>query len=158
MEHDHYTGWMTDGLINVTDGQIIDFDEIKEDILWLCDHFEMAELGYDPFQATKLVTELMDEGVPVVEMRPTVLNFSEPMKEIDAMIRSGRIKHNGNPVMTWMMSNVTGKLDKKDNVYPNKDRAENKIDGPVALMMAVGSAMKGEDNSIDFNNLLTVAL
>ena len=157
-EHDHYTGWMTDGLINVTDGQIIDFDEIKEDILWLCDHFEVVELGYDPFQATKLVTELMEEGVPVVEMRPTVLNFSEPMKEIDAMIRSGRIAHNGNPVMTWMMSNVTGKLDKKDNVYPNKDRPENKIDGPVALMMAVGCAMNSEDSSIDFNNLLTVTL
>ena len=158
MENDHYTGWMNEGLLNVTDGEIIDFEEIKEDILELCSKFEVVELAYDPFQATKLVTELMEEGVPVVEMRPTVLNFSEPMKEIDSMVRSKRIKHNGDPVFTWMLSNVTAKLDKKDNVYPNKSRAENKIDGPVALMMAVGRAMQAEDIKVDFNNLLSVAL
>ena len=158
VESDHYTGWMNEGLLNVTDGEIIDFEEIKEDILELCSKFEVAELAYDPFQATKLVTELMEEGVPVVEMRPTVLNFSEPMKEIDSLMRSGRIKHNGNPVFTWMLSNCTAKEDKKSNVYPNKSRPENKIDGPVALMMALGRAMQAEEIKVDFNNLLTVAL
>lgn len=157
---EHYIGWMKEGYLNVTDGEIIDFNEIKEDILELCEHFEIVELAYDPFQATMLITELMEEGVPVVEMRPTVLNFSEPMKELDALMRDNRIEHNGDPVMTWMISNVTAKLDRKDNVYPNKERPENKIDGPVALMMALGRAMQKEDNSIQssINNLLKVSI
>jgi phage terminase large subunit-like protein len=144
-EKEVYNGWMRDGFLTLTDGEIIDFNEIKADILGLISFLEVAELAYDPFQATMLITELMEEGVPVVEMRPTVLNFSEPMKELDSLIRSGRIKHNGNPVFTWMLSNVTAKPDKKDNVYPTKERSENKIDGPVALMMALGRAMNGEE-------------
>lgn len=141
---EHYIGWMREGWLTVTDGEIIDFNEIKDDILEISSLLQINELGYDPFQATMLITELMEQGVPVVEMRPTVLNFSEPMKELDSLIRSKRIRHNGNPVFTWMLSNVTGKIDKKDNVYPNKERPENKIDGPVALMMALGRAMKQE--------------
>ena len=147
---EHYKGWMREGWLDVTDGEVIDFNLIKDEILELCGFFEVVELAYDPFQATMLVTELMEEGVPVVEMRPTVLNFSEPMKELDSLIRSKRISHNGDPVFTWMLSNVTAKLDKKDNVYPNKERPENKIDGPVALMMALGRAMQLEDNSVQF--------
>lgn len=148
-EKEHYIKWATEGLITVTDGEIIDFNAIKEDILELCRDFEVLELAYDPFQATMLITDLIDEGVNCVEMRPTVLNFSEPMKELDSLIRAGRIRHDGNICFSWMISNVTGKLDKKDNVYPNKDRPENKIDGPVALMMALGRAMNAEINGID---------
>lgn len=157
---EHYTGWMRDGWLEVTDGEIIDFNVIKDEILELCSMFEVVELAYDPFQATMLITELMEEGVPVVEMRPTVLNFSEPMKELDSLIRSGRIKHNGDPVFTWMLSNVTAKLDKKDNVYPNKERAENKIDGPVALMMALGRAMNNDEININYviDNLMSIKL
>jgi len=147
-EKEHYVKWTAEGILNVTGGEIIDFNEIKEDILELCEHLDVIELAYDPFQATMLVTELMEEGVNVVEMRPTVLNFSEPMKELDSLIRAGRIKHNGDACFTWMLSNVTGKLDKKDNIYPNKDRPENKIDGPVALMMALGRAMLEQTSGV----------
>jgi len=145
---EHYQGWMRDGWLTVTDGEIINFNEIKDDILDLSSKFELVELAYDPFQATMLITDLMDEGVPVVEMRPTVLNFSEPMKELDAWMREGKILHEDNPVFKWMLSNVTAKLDKKDNVYPNKERPENKIDGPVALIMAIGRAMNAEQNGV----------
>lgn len=151
---------MREGWLTVTDGEIIDYAEIEQDIIELTSFFEVAELAYDPFQATMLVTRLMDQGVPVVEMRPTVLNFSEPMKELDILIRAGRIVHPDNPVFTWMLSNVTAKLDKKDNIYPNKERPENKIDGPVALIMALGRAMIGEDNSLLYaiDNPLSVGL
>jgi phage terminase large subunit-like protein len=90
-----------------------------------------------------LATSLGNEGIPVLEYRPTVLNFSEPMKQVDAYIRSGLLRHSGDPVMTWMMSNVVAKEDKKDNVYPNKERPEAKIDGAVSLIMAMGLYMAG---------------
>jgi len=154
--NDMYKAWAQEGWLTITDGEIIDFNEIKADILGMCSHFEIAELAYDPFQATMLITELMEEGVPVVEMRPTVLNFSEPMKILDSVIRAGKIQHNGDPVMTWMISNTVAKADAKDNVYPRKERDENKIDGVVALIMALGRAQQEAETVVDFDDLLTV--
>jgi len=152
--NEHYGGWMRDGRLIVTEGEIIDFNRIKDDILELCSQFHVEEVAYDPHQATMLVTELMTEGVPVVEMRPTVLNFSEPMKTLDALIRAKQIRHDDDPVMTWMVSNVVAREDAKENVYPRKERAENKIDGVVALIMALGRAMNADpgENIDDFLN------
>jgi phage terminase large subunit-like protein len=72
------------------------------------------------------------------EFRQTVANFSEPTKELDALMRSGKIAHDGDPVLSWMIGNVVGHYDAKENVYPRKDRPENKIDGAIALIMALG--------------------
>jgi len=159
-DNTHYQGWHTDGWITQTDGEMIDFNIIKRDILALCDFFDVEELAYDPHQATMLVTELMDEGVPVVEMRPTVLNFSEPMKQLDALIRSRQVRHNGDPVFSWMLSNVVAKEDAKENVYPRKERAASKIDGVVANLMALGRCMTKEDQDIGpaIENFISVKL
>lgn len=137
-ENQHYRAWRSDGWFNVTEGNIIDFSQILEDLKSFGSQFQLEGVAYDPHQATMLVTELQHEGIPCVEYRPVVLNFSEPMKEVDALLRAHRLKHNGDPVMKWMMSNVVARVDAKDNVYPRKEREQNKIDGPVALIMAKG--------------------
>ena len=146
---EHYQAWKDDGILTITDGEMIDFAVIRDDILDLCREFDVRELCFDPFQATMLITELMQLGIPCVEVRATVNNFSEPMKTLDGLIREKKIVHDGDPCMNWMMSNVVARVDAKDNVYPRKDRAENKIDGPVALIMAIGRCIIGEDNSLD---------
>lgn len=145
--NEHYRGWAIDGWLTITDGEIIDFNEIKTEILEMCTKFEAIELAFDPFQATMLITELMNEGVNVVEVRPTVLNFSEPMKTLDGLIRAGKIQHNADPVYSWMLSNVTAKMDKKENVYPNKESEGNKIDGVVSDLMALNRAIAGGGNN-----------
>jgi len=66
------------------------------------------------------------------------------MKELEALVLSGRFHHNGCPVMTWMVSNVVCHTDAKDNIYPRKEQPQNKIDGVVALIMALGRAITGE--------------
>jgi phage terminase large subunit-like protein len=142
-ENEHYRGWR-DEWITQTDGQMIDYNEIKETILDIRSHHQLEEVAYDPHQAMMMVSELMSEGIPVIEVRPLVLNFSEPMKHIDGLIRSRQIAHDGDPVFTWMLSNVVAKPDGKDNVYPRKERDENKIDGPVAQMMAMARFMTME--------------
>ena len=155
--NDMYKGWAIDGHLTQTEGQMIDFKVIREDILQLCKDFDIKEVAYDPYQATMLATSLMDEGVPVVEVGATMLNFSEPMKQIEAMTRTNQIKHADDPCFNWMMSNVVAKQDAKDNVYPRKERDENKIDGAVSLIMAIGRAMRHDEMVIDFNDLLTVS-
>lgn len=152
-ENEHYRGWVNckEAWITQHDGEMVDYVEIKEAILDIRNRFQLEEVAYDPHQAMMMVSELMAEGVPVVEVRPLVLNFSEPMKQMDGLIRSRKTAHNGDPVYTWMLSNVVAKPDKKDNVYPNKDRNENKIDGPVAHMMALARFMVADGDG-DMNN------
>ncbi|NTI22387.1 terminase large subunit [Rhizobium rhizogenes] len=144
-ENEHYQGWVADKWITETSGDMIDYEEIRDDILDYCKMFQVEELAFDQHQARMMVSELINKGVNCVEVAPVVLNFSEPMKEIEGLIRSHAIAHNDDPVYTWMLSNVVAKPDKKDNVYPNKDRNENKIDGPVAQIMAMARWMLIED-------------
>ncbi len=138
-----YDGWRRSGHLEVTDGDVIDFGAIKASISADLVALQMAELPYDPWQATQLAQEMQAEGAPMVEYRQTVQNMSEPMKQLEALVLLGKLTHNGNPMMTWMMSNVVCHRDAKDNIYPRKERDENKIDGPVAAIMALGRFVAG---------------
>jgi phage terminase large subunit-like protein len=69
------------------------------------------------------------------------------MKTLEALVLQGKLRHDGDPVLTWMASNVVAHLDAKDNIYPRKERPENKIDGIVALIMALARAMMGGSDS-----------
>jgi phage terminase large subunit-like protein len=148
-----YKGWETTGELHVTEGASINFDEIEETVLEACRRFDVLEVPYDPFQATQLSEHLLMQDVPMIECRATVLNFSDPMKEIEAAIRDRRFHYTGDPVLTWMFSNVVCHTDAKDNIYPRKDRAENKIDGVVALIMTVNRALASDDG-FDINAFL----
>lgn len=139
--NEQYQGWAHEDRLTLTPGNVIDFAYIEDDLKEDASRFEITEVPYDPFQATQLSTRMLEEGFPMVEMRPTVLNFSEPMKELESLVLSKRLHHNGCPIMTWMVSNVVAHLDNKDNIYPRKERPENKIDGVVALIMALGRAL-----------------
>lgn len=151
-----YQGWVRQGLINETDGPIIDFDEIETQIKADCSTFQVEECCYDPFQATQLATHLMNEGLTMIEVKPTVMNFSEPMKELEALVLDGRLHHNGDPVLTWMVSNVVCHRDAKDNIYPRKEFEQNKIDGVVAGLMALNRGMIEEEGQTDFSNGLLI--
>lgn len=144
-ENQHYHGWHVDGLLTVTPGNMIDYFYILEDLKQIAKDFDIEEVAYDPYNATMLVTACQQEGLPMVEFGATVGNFSEPMKQVEALIADRKLFHDGDPVMNWAMSNVTAKVDRKDNVFPNKERKENKIDPFVALVMAMGRAMFRED-------------
>jgi phage terminase large subunit-like protein len=102
---------------------------------------QINEVCYDKFSAHQFSTRMMEEGFPMVEVGATVGNFSEPTKKLEALIAEGKIHHNGDPVLGWEISNVVGHYDRKENVYPVKERPENKIDGAIALIMALNRAL-----------------
>jgi phage terminase large subunit-like protein len=141
-----YSGWARRGRLILTPGSVTDFGYIEDDILDFAERFHVTQCGFDPFQATYLATRLQERGIPMVKVGATVLNFSEPMKRVEALVRSGKIKHDADPVLTWMMSNVVAHLDRKDNIYPRKERPENKIDGVVALLIAMNLALQEESS------------
>jgi len=139
-----YAGWMRNGSLTVTPGNVIDFGWIEADLIEMSSRFQVQGVAFDPFQATQLSTRMLAEGLPMIEVRPTVLNFSEPMKALEALVLQRRLIHDGDPVLGWMASNVVAHLDAKDNIYPRKERPENKIDGIVALIMALSRALIGD--------------
>lgn len=142
--NDHYAKWVAQGHLKTTDGDELDFAVIKADIEKDLAAFQVEEITYDPWRATQLAQEFQKDGAKVVEFRNTTQNLSPAMFELEAAIYSGRFEYDGNPVMEWMFSNVVAKIDARDNIHPNKQKPGNKIDGAVAVIMAVGRIMEIE--------------
>ena len=147
-ENSQYAGWARSGKIIVTPGNVIDFGWIEGELVAMASRFEVRAVAFDPFQATQLSTRMLMEGLPMIEVRPTVLNFSEPMKSLEALVLQKKLQHDSDPVLTWMASNVVAHLDAKDNIYPRKERPENKIDGVVALIMALSRAIQPDSGLV----------
>ena len=155
-KNSQYSGWERSELLNVSEGEVTDFRAVKESILEDCSRFDVQEVDFDPWQAAQLSKELEDEGVLMVEVRQTVLNMSDPMKSLQAAVYDRTLHHDGGPVLTWMMSNVIAHTDAKDNIYPRKEFPENKIDGVVALIMAINRAQSGQREATDTNLFLSL--
>lgn len=119
-----------------TPGSVINHEFIKEKILDSRTEFRVDEVFYDPWAATQMAQEL-SEKVEMVKFSMNVANLSEPMKKLDALIRSGKIRHNGSSLLRWCIGNVVAKEDHNANVFPRKSHEKMKIDPVIALLMAL---------------------
>lgn len=145
----HYAGWAESGYLTLTEGNLIDFGVIREDIKALATQVDIREIGYDPYQATQIVTELSAAGLTLVEIPQTVKSLSGPMKAIRDLLRDDKLEHDGNPVMAWCISNVVAHEDLNENVFPRKASRNLKIDGATALFTAYARpAIQPETTSI----------
>lgn len=142
-----YDVWVRQGFITTTPGNIIDYAfiiaQIKQDMA----DYSIAELAFDRWGSQKITTDLQDLGFEV-EGKRTLVQFgqgfasmSAPTKEVEKMVLSKEIAHGGNPVLLWMISNVAIKTDPAENKKPDKEKSTERIDGAVALIMAIGRAM-----------------
>ena len=140
---DHLKAWVARGLIEKASGAVIDVELVKADLRRDEELHTVREVAFDPAQLTQFAGEMIEEGFEMVEVRPTVLNFSEPMKKLGELVLQGRFHHDGDPVLAWMIGNVVFHRDHKDNIYPNKSAPQHKIDGVIALIMALARATAG---------------
>lgn len=145
-----YAGWSYDGHITQVEGDTIDFGQVRDSIIEDCKRFRVQEICFDPWNASQLAQELGAQGIVMVEVRPTVKNFSPAMKEVEAAVLDGRVHHDGNPAVRWMVGNVTVKPDAAGNIYPAKQKGEQKIDAAVAMFSAMTRAMNAEVATSDF--------
>lgn len=151
----HYSGWVHEGFIEATPGSRIDIEAIQDTIKQDAKDFSLSgsengggEVCNDPWNAQQLITNLLAEGIACVEVPQTVSMLSEPMKEIEAIVKAGKLHHDGSPVTYWMISNICCRVDKKDNIFPFKEGDENKIDGGVAFITAMSRAMYDKGNEV----------
>ncbi|WP_270796187.1 terminase large subunit [Aeromonas sp. QDB11] len=150
---ERYQKWMNLGELSTTEGAEIDYREILAVAKEAAASGNVLEVPLDPAGATALAHDLADDGLTPISITQNYTNMSDPMRELEAAIQSGRFHHDGNSLMTWCIGNVIGKnLPGNDDVVrPVKESADQKIDGAVALMMAIGRAMvagRGNTKSI----------
>lgn len=138
--------WRRDGMLTVTDGNVTDYEAVKDAVLLDLERFRVAELGFDPWNATDLTNRLQAEEAPMVNVRQGYATLSPALKEIKRLLAEGsaeapRLRHGGNPLVRWMIDNLTVSMDPSGNVKPDKARAADKIDAVSALTTAMARGM-----------------
>lgn len=143
----HLQGWARQGFVQVNEGNVTDFDMVASDLRNYCQRFQVREIPFDPALSRYFATKLVEEGLPLVEIRQAALFFTQPLIQVENLVLERTIKHDGNPVFAWMMSNVVVSVSKFSGLkHPTKEREENKIDGPVAMLMGLGRALLNESD------------
>jgi phage terminase large subunit-like protein len=152
--NDHYAGWANAGKIITTPGNMIDHDAIMNEILLARDNYNILSILFDTTQAAPLVNQLTEEGFQLERFKQWAENYSEPMKRSAALMDDGKLYHPyyENDPMSWMISNVVSKPNKKEQDYPDKERPELKIDGPVAMLMAIAGVLNNTDTTSPYED------
>jgi phage terminase large subunit-like protein len=137
-----YRTWVNQGLIEATPGDVIDYAYIKAEILKAKKEFNLREISYDPWNAVQLVTELENERVKLVPMRQGYQSQSPPLKELLRLILEGRLRHGDNPVLRWNADSAAARSDPAGNIKLDKSSSTARIDGLVAVVMALDAALR----------------
>jgi len=145
-----YSAWAREGFIELTSGNVVDYDVIHEHIKADGEQFHIREIAIDRWNSTQLQTQLIGDGFEVVPFGQGFASMSAPTKEIEKLVVEGTFNHGNNPVLRWMAKNTTAETDAAGNLKPSKKRSSEKIDGIVAAIMALGRAMvsEGEKESV----------
>ena len=151
-----YVTWKNQGHIIATDGDVADYNFIKEKINELSKKYRIQSIAYDRWNASQLVIDLQNDGANMDPFGQGFVSMSAPTKELEKLIIGKQIIHNNNPCMNWMLSNVAIQEDPAGNIKIAKNKSKEKVDGLVALVMALGEMMTEEstDSVYDERGLL----
>lgn len=145
-DHVPYDQWLAQGLIEVTDGTVINYNFVQRKIEELSEIYDIKEIAFDRWGATMLTQNLRDAGLTVVDFGQGYKSMSPPMEELMRLVLSERVAHGGNKVLRWNFDNIVVMQDEAGNIKPDKKRATEKIDGSVATIMAFARAIVHEDH------------
>lgn len=140
-----YPQWVQQGWLRTTEGETTDYRQIRREILELLGEVVCEEVCYDPMYASETVTALDDAGVNMVDFRQTIMNFSPAMRSFERLYLSGEIAHDGNPIYSWELGNVTTRRNVNGDIAPDKRLNRRKIDGVVASLMALARGVVAEE-------------
>ena len=142
-DHVPYDKWERQGFLRTTEGNVIHYSFIEKFIEKLNEKYNIREIAYDRWGATQLSQDLEDMGFTVIPFGQGFASMSPPTKELMNLVLEQRIAHGGHPVLRWMMDNIYIRMDASGNIKPDKAKSTEKIDGAVAMVMALDRAAKG---------------
>lgn len=152
-----YLTWADEGLITLTDGDAIDFDEIRRDTVDFCAGHDVRAVALDPWQAKQLGTDLAEkDGLPVVEIRQGYGPVSTAAKECEGLVYDALLRHGGNKVLRWCLGNVVMDTDTNGNKKLNKKKARERIDGMAALLTGLAAFLVMVEEPGDYAQAVSV--
>ena len=139
----------------LTEGNVTDYDairrfvtgfhivdgQVRQDPNPLAAQYNIDSIAFDRFNSSQCVINLAGDGMKMVPYGQGFVSMSAPAKEVERLMADGKIQHEGDPVLRWMIGNVTLRTDPSGNIKPDKDKSGDKIDGVVALIMSIGQTM-----------------
>lgn len=132
-----YEDWIRDGFMMGTDGNRVDYDVIAKKILELSEIYDIREVAFDRWNATQLAGQLEGEGLVMMPMGQGFKAMNAPSKELERLVAEKKLRHSGHPVLRWMAKNVSIEQNAEGEIRPSKKKSSEKIDGIVALIMAL---------------------
>ena len=152
-----YDVWERQGFIEATPGNVIDYRYVRKRINEIGQIYNIREIAFDRWGATEIIQYLEEDGFTVVQFGQGFASMANPTRELLRLVLDKQLRHGGNPVLRWMADNVTVKQDPAGNVKPDKGNSTEKIDGIVALIMALDRALRAEGGSVyDERGVLTL--
>lgn len=141
-DHVPYDRWVKDKFLDVTPGNVVDYDYIKARISALSKQYRIKALGADPWNATQLLIDLQKESMNVLEVRQNIANMSPAMKYFENVIKSDNFTHEHNPLVRWNFGNVNIVTDGNENIKPKKISRKERIDVVASMINAFYIAQK----------------
>jgi len=145
-----YGKWVQQGYMIATPGNAVDYGFIERDVIEASDRYDMREVGFDPWNATQLATNLLNNhGIQMIEVRQGAKSMSEPAKGILQTVLAGRLRHGNHPVLRWCTDNLVMVPDANENLRPVKDKSTDRIDLFVGMLIAWSRAIANLGNMVN---------
>lgn len=153
-----YRYWVDAGYLIATPGNVIDYDEVKTVFRKTNEQYKTIRNGFDSWNAQSTVNDLMAEGFTnITYFGQGISIINHPTKQFEILVYKGQIKHDGNPILSWMLSGCIIVEDPNSNIKVHKGRSNagvKRVDGIIAAIMALGESLTPEDTSNEsaYNN------
>lgn len=157
-DHVPYDQWARRGFIQTTEGNVVHYGFIERFICQLGERYNIREIAHDRWNATMMVQTLEDDGFTMVPFGQGFKDMSPPTKELMRIVLEHKLCHGGHPVLRWNMDNAYVRTDPAGNLKLDKEKSTEKIDGVVALVMALDRAQRNLNGGsvYDERGLLTL--
>lgn len=150
-DHVPYDNWKAKGLVLTTEGNVVHYGFIEKFIEELGTQYNIKEIAYDRWGAVQMVQNLEGMGFTIVPFGQGYKDMSPPTKELMKLVLEQKIAHGGNEVLDWMIDNIYIKTDPAGNIKPDKEKSTEKIDGAIALIMALDRAIRHQSQESVYN-------
>ena len=153
-----YLEWARQGFIELTEGDVQDYDFIRKTINEISQEYMIQEICFDRWNSSQLVIQLQDDGANMSPFGMGYVSQSAPTKEMEKMVLKKVLVHGGNPVLRWQMQNVQLRIDPANNIKVDKKRSSEKVDGVISTIMSIGSWMLSDQKQSVYENRGIISL
>jgi phage terminase large subunit-like protein len=157
-----YDLWAEQGHLTLTPGKTVGYDFVAQRMVEICERYNVESVFFDRWNMKELVSQLTLLGaddLPLQEFGQGFKSMSPALATLEAELLNNRLRHGNHPILTWCAANAVIDMDPAGNRKLNKKRSTGRIDGMIALTMAIGGAVTHETaGSLDdfLNNVVSL--